>query len=155
MATSASPELNQINWTAVQAASDTNPNGSIYPPGAGWVTASTIVFIDGGLAGQSMIYTTPLHPVVTVPNPSSVNVVIAPGYNDANHDGQVIISGSDGARHYPGIDLSDQSGCAIQGSINWSTWRIQNGEAEPGMAITGWPVGIYIGDANWAKSRVY
>lgn len=137
-------ELDRIDWTTVQAASDDNQPGQLHPPtsnftGLPWTVD---VQVDGGTPTGFMRYTTPLEPRIA--NNPYINYAVVrrqPG------TGQVIIDGSQDTSGKPGIDFSHQSGLYVIGNseIGW-------GGPAPGMlgiAVTGWPVGVYVGSGGY------
>jgi hypothetical protein len=147
------PELDQIDWTTILKANNDNRLGNEYPGMAFNEPINVIVEIDGGSAGSSMTYYTPLTLPSTGNNPYRTHPLIRVANDAANlaeHGGQVILDGSKDKSGSPGIDASGSDGWFVWGSNGYgANWPNQNGHAEPGLAITNWPVGVYVSGLNY------
>ena len=117
------PELNAINWSAVQHSANYYSYGVPYPSKTSNQLVCVVVKIDGGPAGSCMVYTTPLHPYLTISNPNRVIAVISSASNESADSGQVILDGTKDKNGYPAIDGSDQFGCEV--------WGTATGETDP------------------------
>lgn len=148
------PELNRINWDAVQDAIWGNLDGASVP---GWPhKVQVIVKLDGGPTGGFMVYKTQLHPTARgAGSPYEVYPVIVRA-TEAGHNGQVIIEGGGpGTDGLPGMDFSDQTNWYVAGNGDWTGWHADReawwcGPAQPGIAVVGWAVGIYTGQPYYA-----
>lgn len=142
------PELDQINWTTILQANNDNRHGSSYPGMAFSEPINVVIEIDGGPAGSFMTYYTPLKLPPTGNNPYRSHPLIRVANDPANlshHGGQVILDGSRDNSCSPAIDASGSDGWLVWGGNGYgANWPNQNGQAEPGLAITNWPVGVYV-----------
>ncbi len=147
------PELNQIDWTTILEANNCNRHGSAYPGIAFSEPINVVIEIDGGPAGSFMTYYTPLKLPPTGNNPYRSHPLIRVANDPANldrHGGQVILDGSKDNSCSPAIDASCSDGWFIWGSDGYgANWPNQSGQAEPGLAITNWPVGVYVSGLNY------